>query len=238
MTGCGAPPVHRSALGQPVGAPLEVELPRPAPPRMPMAGRDCRLEPADPAAHAKALHAAFATDTEGRGWTYLPYGPFGGTSDFHAWMEAACTGNDPQFFTIFDKDGPAGLASFLRIAPDLGRIELGHIHMSPRLSGTRAATEAMYLMARRVFDELGYRRYEWKCDALNAASRRAAERLGFTFEGTFRKATHYKGRNRDTAWFAMLNDDWPARRAALEAWLDPSNFDADGRQRARLARRG
>jgi len=225
-----------NASDQPVGAPLEVTLPRPAPPRRPMAGRYCRLEPCDPAAHAGALHAAFAPDTGGRGWTYLPYGPFADAHGLRLWMDTACTGEDPQFFTIFDADGPAGLASFLRIAPELGTIEVGHIHLSPRLAGTRAATEAMYLMARHVFDELGYRRYEWKCDALNAASRRAAERLGFRYEGTFRKATHYKGRNRDTAWFAMINDDWPARRGALEAWLDPSNFDAEGQQRASLAR--
>jgi RimJ/RimL family protein N-acetyltransferase len=227
---------HRNALGQPVGAPLEVALPRPVPPRAAMEGRYCRLAPADPAAHAEAIHAAFARDTEGRGWTYLPYGPFPDAAALRAWMHDTCLGEDPLFFTILDAEGPAGLASFLRIAPGLGTIEVGHIHLSPRLAGTRAATEAMYLMARRVFDELGYRRYEWKCDSLNAASRRAAERLGFAYEGTFRKATHYKGRNRDTAWFALLNDAWPARRAALEAWLDPANFDAEGRQRAPLAR--
>ncbi len=224
-----------NARGRPVGAALEVELPRPRPPRTAMQGRSCRLDPADPARDAAALHAAFSEDHAGAGWTYLPYGPFE-TAEAHArWMETACTRDDPLFFTISDTEGPAGLASFLRIDPGNGSVEVGHIHLSPRLAGTRAATEAMYLMMAHVFDELGYRRYEWKCDALNAASRRAALRLGFAYEGTFRKHTHYKGRNRDTAWFAMVNDDWPARRAALEAWLDPSNFDSAGRQRTPLA---
>ncbi|HET9948325.1 MAG TPA: GNAT family protein, partial [Longimicrobiales bacterium] len=129
---------------------------------------------------------------------------------------------------------PAGLASYLRIAPEHGSIEVGHVHFGPALRRTPAATEAMYLMMRRAFDELGYRRYEWKCDALNAPSRRAAERLGFTYEGTFRQHIVYKGRNRDTAWYSILDAEWPRVRSALEAWLDPSNFDAEGRQRRRL----
>ncbi len=155
-------------------------------------------------------------------------------------MEATCGRADPLFFSIFGEGGSgerataAGLASYLRIAPAAGTIEVGHIHLAPALQRTRAATEAMFLMMRQAFD-LGYRRYEWKCDALNAVSRRAAERLGFTYEGTFRHHLVYKGRNRDTAWYAIVDADWPPVRAAYEAWLDPANFDRDGRQRRPLA---
>ena len=147
-------------------------------------------------------------------------------------------GNDPLFFTIVDCAGskPLGLASYLRIDPRCGSIEVGHLAYSPLLQRTATATEAMYLMMARAF-ELGYRRYEWKCDALNAASRSAAQRLGFIFEGIFRQATVVKGRNRDTAWFAIIDQDWPAIRDAFMRWLSPDNFDADGRQRSPLAAR-
>ncbi|MGB8623363.1 MAG: GNAT family protein [Paracoccaceae bacterium] len=229
-------PEYRNSLGQPIGAPLEVDLPRPPPPRSPMTGGHVQVVPADVAAHADGLFEAFAADREGRIWTYLPYGPFDSRAAFRDWMSATCTGDDPLFHAILDADGrPVGLASFLRIDPGAGVIEVGHINFAPALQRTAAATEAMFLMMRRVFDELGYRRYEWKCDALNAGSRRAAERLGFSYEGTFRKATHYKGRNRDTAWFAIVNDDWPRLREAFETWLDPANFGSDGRQKNRLS---
>ncbi|HEX4610372.1 MAG TPA: GNAT family protein, partial [Urbifossiella sp.] len=147
-----------------------------------------------------------------------------------------CLGDDPLFFTVIDAaDGrPAGIASYLRIAPTAGSIEVGHLQFSPRLRRTPAATEAMYLMMARAFD-LGYRRYEWKCDSLNAASRAAAVRLGLSFEGVFRQATVYKGRTRDTAWYAAIDAEWPALREAFRAWLDPANFDAAGRQRVRLS---
>ncbi len=144
-------------------------------------------------------------------------------------------GRRPLFHAIHDESGaPAGVAAFLRIDPVNGVIEVGHINFAPRLKRTRVATEAMYLMMRRVFEELGYRRYEWKCDSLNAPSRAAATRFGFTFEGIFRQAIVYKGRNRDTAWFSIIDREWPAVKAAFEAWLDPSNFDEAGRQRAPL----
>lgn len=199
-----------------------------------MAGRFCRLVPTD-IAHAPALHAAFAADEGGRDWTYLPYGPFAHEDDVARWLEQTCLGDDPLFFTIEDGAGEAaGVASFMRIAPQAATIEIGHIHLAPRLQRTAAATEALALMLARAFDELGYRRCEWKCDALNAASRRAALRLGFTYEGTFRKAAVVKGRNRDTAWFALLDGEWPDRRAAFAAWL--AACDDDGRQRAPLAR--
>jgi RimJ/RimL family protein N-acetyltransferase len=201
-----------------------------------MDGRLCRLEPLDPDRHAADLFAADAADADGRSWTYLAYGPFGTLSDYRGWMGATCLSADPQFFAIIDRaDGmAAGIASYLRITPAAGSIEVGHIHYSPRLQRNPAATEAMYLLMKRAF-ELGYRRYEWKCDALNAASRRAAQRLGLSFEGVFRQAAVYKGRNRDTAWYAAIDAEWPALRAALETWLAPDNFDGAGRQRTRLS---
>ncbi|WP_244526318.1 GNAT family N-acetyltransferase [Wenxinia saemankumensis] len=180
-----------------------------------------------------ALFDAFAEDRDGEGWTYLPHGPFDGAEDFAADMAPRIGGDDPIFFTIRAEGRPVGHAAYLRIDPGSAAVEVGFIHYAPALQRRPAATEAMALMMARAF-ETGYRRYEWKCDALNAPSRRAAERLGFTYEGTFRQATHYKGRNRDTAWFSILDREWPARRVRLAAWLDPANFDAEGRQRARL----
>jgi len=202
-----------------------------------MEGRLCRLEPLDVERHVEALQAAYALDVEGRNWTYLNYGPFPTVDSYREWVEAHALGDDPLFFAIVDRasERPVGVASHLRIDPANGVIEVGHLAYSPLLQRQPGATEAMYLMARRVFDELGYRRYEWKCDSLNAASRAAAERLGFRHEGTFRQAVVLKGRNRDSAWLSILDSEWPAVRAALEAWLDPANFDDAGRQRRRLA---
>jgi RimJ/RimL family protein N-acetyltransferase len=221
-----------SPFGQPISFPLADWTPPVPPPRTPMEGRYCRLEPVDPDRHAGALFNAFCQD---RDWTYLAYGPFSTFAAYRAWMTAQCLGDDPQFFAIrrLDDGKPAGVASYLRIAPASGSIEVGHILFAPSLQRSPAATEAMYLMMQRAFD-LGYRRYEWKCDALNAPSRAAAERLGFTFEGIFRQATVYKARNRDTAWYAILDTEWPVLRDAFVAWLDPSNFDSRGNQRSRL----
>lgn len=229
---------RRNALGQPIGFPVKGWQPRPRPPRAALDGRYCRVEPLDPDCHAGELFAANAEDRDGRIWTYLPYGPFPTPAVYRRWMESECLGGDPLFHAVVDRaDGRAcGVASYLRIVPETGVMEVGHINFAPRLQRTAAATEAMYLMMRRVFDELGYRRYEWKCDALNEASRRAAERLGFRYEGIFRQATIYKGRNRDTAWFSIIDGEWPALRAAFEAWLDPANFDEAGRQHRRLSR--
>ncbi len=202
-----------------------------------MEGRYCRLEPIDADKHAADLHAANAEDGDGRIWTYLPYGPFATGADYRIWLEQTCLGDDPLFHAVIDgATGRAvGIASYLRIEPAVGVIEVGHINYAPPLQRTPAATEAMFLMMRRVFHELGYRRYEWKCDALNARSRTAAARLGFRFEGVFRQATIYKGRNRDTAWFAITDDDWPALEAHFERWLDPGNFDGGGNQRESLS---
>jgi len=228
---------YHNALGQPIGFPVEGWTERPRPPRTAIEGRHCRVEPIEPTRHAADLHAANREDAQDRIWSYLPYGPFETLDDYRAWMEATCLGDDPLFHAIVDAktEKAVGVASYLRIEPPVGVIETGHINYAPRLQKTAAATEAMFLMMRRVFDELGYRRYEWKCDALNAGSRAAAERLGFTFEGVFRQATLYKGRNRDTAWYAITDGDWPAIKAAFERWLDDANFDADGRQRESLS---
>jgi RimJ/RimL family protein N-acetyltransferase len=230
--------LHRmttNAFGQSIGAPLPNWSPRPFPPRADLSGRFCHLAPLEPA-HAAALHAAHALDADGRNWTYLPYGPFASAAEYARWVEWAASQQDPQFFAIVERASelPVGVASYLRIEPAMGVIEVGHLAFSPLLQRRPAATEAMYLMMKRVFDELGYRRYEWKCDSLNAPSRRASERLGFTYEGTFRQMNVIKGRNRDTAWFSIIDAEWPALRAAFERWLDPANFDADGRQRRSL----
>jgi RimJ/RimL family protein N-acetyltransferase len=223
-------------LGQPIGFPMLEWQARPWPPRTIMAGNYCQLEPLNPDSHAADLYEAYTADKDGRNWTYLFVGPFETFTTYREWLEAACLGDDPLFHAIISaKTGKAvGVATYLRIEPKVGVIEVGHINYSPQLQKTAAATEAMFLMMCRVFDELGYRRYEWKCDALNAPSRNAALRLGFTFEGIFRQATLYKGRNRDTAWFSMLDREWPALKQAYTTWLAPDNFDADGRQRQRL----
>ena len=222
-------------LGQPVGAPLPDWKPVASPTRSTMAGTWCRLEPLDPARHAASLCAANALDHTGAMWTYLPYGPFATASEYREWMEGYCLRDDPLFFAIVDPSGEAtGLASYLRIERTHGVIEVGHLAYTPRLQRTRAATEAMYLMMAHAF-ELGYRRYEWKCDALNAPSRAAAQRLGFSYEGTFRQAVVVKGRTRDTAWYSVIDRDWPALRTAFATWLAPENFDPAGRQRTSLS---
>jgi len=201
-----------------------------------MEGRLVRIEPLDAARHGDHLFAAYALDADGRNWTYMPVGPFTERAAFDAWLAGAEASADPMFHAVVERSSgeAVGVASYLRIEPAPGVIEVGYISFSPRLQRSPAATEAMALMMARVFDELGYRRYEWKCDALNEPSRRAAVRLGFTFEGIFRQATVTKGRNRDTAWFSILDSEWPVAKAAFAAWLDPSNFDAAGRQVRRL----
>jgi len=228
---------HHNHLGQPIGAPLPGWTPRPLPPRTPMTGRFCRVEPLDAARHAAELFAANAEDRDGRIWTYLPRGPYVDFVPYREWAEMAERADDPLTHAIVDlgTGRAVGSAAYLRIDAPHGVIEVGSITYSPLLQRRPAATEAMYLMMRRVFDELGYRRYEWKCDSLNAASRAAALRLGFRNEGLFRQATTYKGRNRDTCWLSVIDSEWPALRQAFEAWLDHGNFDADGRQRQSLA---
>ena len=225
-----------NTLGQPIGRELPGFQPPPRPPRAPLTGHWCRVEPLSAAVHGADLWMAYADDVEGRVWTYLASGPFRSDAEFAAFVASREPSTDPLFFAIVDAatGRAAGMASYLRIEPAHGSIEVGHLAFSPRLQRTRAATEAMYLMMKQAFD-LGYRRYEWKCDALNAPSRRAAERLGFRHEGTFRQATVYKGRNRDTAWYSIIDAEWPAQAARFEAWLDPGNFDAAGQQRRPLS---
>ena len=200
-----------------------------------MEGRYCALTPLDPKAHAEALFNAFAEDAENIDWAYLPYGPFDSLPVLTTWLEEVANQSDPFFFTVMDRQaGPVGVASYLRISPANGSIEVGHIHFSPQLQRTPAATESMYLMMKQAF-ALGYRRYEWKCNALNQRSRRAALRLGLSYEGIFRQATVAKGRNRDTAWYAAIDSEWPELQTAFEAWLDPANFDASGKQKVSLS---
>lgn len=226
---------HFNAHGQPIGAPVPDWTGCAPIPRTPMHGRTCDVIPLEPA-HATALHAAFSTDKTGTLWTYMPTGPFDTKADYSAWVEEACKSKDPLFFTIMDRGThrPVGVASFLRVQPENGVVEVGYITFSPALQRTPMATEAMFLMMKRALGELGYRRYEWKCDALNTPSRQAATRLGFQYDGLFRQALVYKGRNRDTAWYSVLDQDWPRVEAAFNAWLDSANFDAAGQQRTSL----
>lgn len=229
-------PTTTNAFGQPLGA----EVPNWSPPLRPggvvLPGRFCRVEPLDPARHADDLFAADALDTDGRSWTYLPYGPFTSIDEYRAWLADMAAGQDPCFYAIVDAaTGRAvGVCSYLRIDPAAGSIEVGHLHFSPLLQGKPAATEAMFLMMQQAF-ALGYRRYEWKCNSLNAPSRRAALRLGFSYEGCFRQARIDRGRNRDTTWFSVIDSEWPALKALFEQWLAPDNFDAEGRQRVALS---
>ena len=201
-----------------------------------MQGRYVRLEPLKAARHCDDLFAAFAADAKNQIWDYLPYGPFASAADLASWMHATCARSDPYFFAIIDQasNGAVGVASYLRINPDSGSIEVGHINFAPQLQSTIGATEAMYLMMRWAF-MAGYRRYEWKCNALNLKSRRAAQRLGLSYEGVFRQATISKGRNRDTAWFAAIDAEWPSLQIAFENWLHAENFDAAGQQKRSLS---
>lgn len=221
---------------QPVGPDVRRWTTRSAPQNNPIEGRHARVERLDPERHARDLYEANAGDTDGRNWTYL-FDEKPATSEaYRAWAEKAASTSDPFFHAIIDlATGRAcGVAALMRIDRANGVIEVGHINFSPRLQRTRAATESIFLLMRRAFDELGYRRFEWKCDSLNAPSRAAALRFGFSFEGIFRQAVIYKGRSRDTAWYSIIDKEWPAVKAAFERWLDPANFRADGGQCRRL----
>ena len=196
-------------------------------------GKHVRLEKLSPDQHAADLHRTnSASDAI---WDYLPYGPFTSAAAYHRWAREVTLGNDPLFYAIkpHATGHYSGVASYLRISPEVGSIEVGHINFSSELQRTIAATEAIFLMMQWVF-EAGYRRFEWKCDAANIGSRQAAQRYGFSYEGIFRQASIVKGRNRDTAWFACIDVEWPALKEAFAAWLAPSNFDADGKQVERL----
>jgi RimJ/RimL family protein N-acetyltransferase len=222
---------------QPIGEPLPGWTPRQRPPATAMSGRYCVVEPLNLEAHGDALFEVLCAPEASSGWTYQRDEQPKDRDAFQAWLAANVASQDPMFHAVVDRESgkAVGLASFMRMDPANGVIEVGHIHYAPIMRRTRAGTEAMFLMMQRAFGELGYRRYEWKCDSLNAPSRRAAERYGFTFEGIFRQALIYKKRNRDTAWFAIIDRDWPAIKRAFEQWLDPANFDASGRQKRQLS---
>jgi len=216
------------------GAPVPDWSPPPRPDATPLIGRTARLEPLNADIHAALLYRAY--QGQDAVWDYLPYGPFSSASQYHRWVRDVAGQPDPFFYAVRNVQSGAydGALSLLRIDPQAGSIEVGHINFSPALQRTIAATEALYLTMEWAF-RAGYRRFEWKCDALNIPSRRAAQRLGLSYEGVFRQATIYKGRNRDTAWFAAIDADWPALQEAYRVWLDPANFDAAGRQIERLS---
>ena len=224
-------------LGQPIGEPVPGFHGSVTPTGETLEGRFCRLEKLDAALHAAALYESLSADESGALWTYLPEEPPRSPAELENWVERASRLQDPLFYGLVEKSSGrcVGRAAYMRIAPGAGSIEVGSILFSPRLQRTLAATEAMFLMMQHAFEDLGYRRYEWKCDSLNEPSRRAAERLGFSYEGLFRQALVYKGRNRDTAWFSILDRDWPAIRQGYEYWFDPANFDSAGRQKQTLA---
>jgi RimJ/RimL family protein N-acetyltransferase len=222
--------------GQPVGEPVTAWTPPPRPSRAVMAGPHARLEPLDAARHLDDLYSACCEPANDAGWTYLPYGPFADREGYAAWLTGAAASEDPLFFAIVDPatGRAAGVASYMRVTPAAGTIEIGHLHFGPAMRGRPLATGALAVMMAGAF-ALGYRRLEWKCDALNAPSRAAAARLGFAFEGVFRQAAVVRGRNRDTAWFSITDGEWPALAAAFETWLADGNFDGQGRQRQALS---
>ena len=222
------------ATGQPVGLPVADPSPAPRPGVVTLTGRFGTVERLDAARHGATMWEAI------RGhdglWAYNPFGPFPDPAGFAAWLAEREKVADPYYYAIVDRDGRAvGMATLMEIRPNTRVIEVGHICYSPSLQRTPLGTEAMYLLARYIFEELSYRRYEWKCNELNAPSKRAAVRYGFTYEGLFRQHMIVKGRNRDTAWYSMLDSEWPARKAAFERWLAPENFRADGKQKVSLA---
>jgi len=220
-----------------VGAIVENKPPGLAPDLRPLFGRWMRLEPVSADKHGLDLYESFKdSDPEGHIWTYMGYGPFADFAGFKTWLKEREAARDPWFYAYVRRDTgkAAGMGAFMRLDAANGVIEIGHIWLSPQLQRTREATDAIFLMMRHAFDELGVRRLEWKCDHLNAPSRAAAKRFGFTFEGIFRQHFIVKGRNRDTAWFSIIDTEWPAIRKGFQAWLKDENFDAEGRQKRKL----
>jgi RimJ/RimL family protein N-acetyltransferase len=218
---------------------VDLALPRPRPERVSLDGERVRVEPLDPGRHGSDLYRLGhdGSPEVAQSWEYMPYGPFTSDGEHRAWLETQAAGEDPLFFTIVERrEGRAlGVATLLSIVPAHGSIEIGHIWLSPHVQRTPAATEGLVLLLRYALDDLAYRRMEWKCNAANEASRRAAARLGFRFEGVFFNHLVFKGRNRDTAWFSILDEEWPALREAYATWLAAENFGPDGAQRRRLS---
>lgn len=235
-TVCRVRAIRTNDLGQPVGPALPDWTPRAVPAPTELRGRYCRLVPLT-VEHAVGLFDAVTVDPSGRQWTYLSYGPFTGLDEFTAFVGATVADPGHVTLTVLDAitDTPLGWASYLRIDPAIGSVEVGGVTFGSALQRTPAATEAQYLMAAHAIDDLGYRRYEWKCDALHERSRAAAVRLGFRYEGTWRNATMYKGRSRDTAWYSLIDADWSLLAPVISRWLEPSNVDADGRQLTALS---
>lgn len=227
--------MHTNPYQQPIGVSVNWH-PREWPQRVVLQGRTCRLEPLNPSIHGPQLYKAYSSACDARDWTYLPYGPFDTAEQFAVHCAALANSSDPMHWAVIDLNSglAVGSLSLMRIDAKNGVIEVGHVVFSALLQGTIMSTEAQFLLMQYVFDELGYRRYEWKCDALNQPSRKTAERLGFSFEGVFRQAIVYKGRNRDTAWYSIIDSEWPQRRDAFLRWLSPLNFDANGLQIKRL----
>jgi len=235
--GCRVMSQRINEFGQPIGEDVPDWKAVARPDRSTMEGRFCRIEGLNIERHLENLFEAFSEGDNDGLWTYMPVGPFATIKALKTWMESACQSEDPLFYALIEAEtGKAvGIASYLRITPDFGVIEVGNIAFSPRLQKTPVATEVMFLMMQRVFNELGYRRYEWKCDNLNGPSKKAAARFGFTYDGKFDQAIVYKGRNRDTAWFSILDKDWLAVERGFQRWLAVGNFDADGQQKSRLS---
>ena len=226
---------RRNAFGQPIGDAVPGWSPRPLPPRSPMEGRFCRLEPLDAERHADKLHAAYAEAPDACDWTYLSHEREPNREAFRASVVERAASTDPLHMAVMVGAVAVGQAALMRIDPVNGVVEIGHVHFAPRLQRTPASTEAIVLLMRRAFDELGYRRVEWKCDSLNAPSRSAALRLGFRYEGVFHNAMVVKGRSRDTAWYAAISSNWPALKRAANLWLSPENRHANGHQVRDLA---
>ncbi|WP_308460629.1 GNAT family protein [Pseudomonas sp. MAG002Y] len=222
----------RNAYQQPIGQPLAEWTERSRPSRTVKEGRYCRLEPLNAEIHASDLYEAYGHAEDGRDWTYMLSGPFTHEADYHRFAEQAAASEDPMHFAVVDlRSGRAvGTLSLMRIDPANGVMEVGHVAFSSLMKRSILSTEAHYLLMYHAFEDLGYRRYEWKCDSLNEPSRQAALRLGFQFEGVFRQALVYKGRSRDTAWFSIIDTEWPVLRNAFTGWLDPANFNEDGQQ--------
>lgn len=223
----------KQAIGEPVSDWSSAQFP----PHTEFEGGLCRIEPINIKKHAKDLFEAYAIDADNKMWTYMTYGPFKSVNSVVRWLEHVSQKKDPQFYALVEKttNKALGLSSYMRIKPEHGVIEVGGISLSPQLQRTALATEAMFLMMRKAFEDFGYRRYEWKCDAHNSASCKAAERFGFRYEGTFKKHIIYKGRNRDTSWYAILDDEWPQLKKAYQQWLAAENFDTEGQQLKKLA---
>lgn len=223
--------------GQPIGEPVPNWSGAKFPSQEIIQGHFCRLEPLDSKVHTGDLWTAFRHDKSGQTWTYLAHDPPQDKAELEQRFISQAASNDPLFFAVVENTSKkaVGIASYLRISPTAGSIEIGHLHFSPLMQRTPIATETLYLLLNEAFERLGYRRCEWKCDSLNAPSRVAAKRFGFVYEGLFRQALVYKGRNRDTAWYAILDSEWTELAQAYRSWLDPSNFTSDGQQKTRLS---